>query len=179
MILLLCVSIAVTAQIRYSDPTNRNQAKQMCANVEQTLKVKEERKWKLKLILESEFGAHYYFKSGKKEIEFFIYVYDSPDEASKQLRSHANGSSMTAPTELKEIGDEAFYMAPRYFSWIGVRKGHMLVEVHGPGLTVTRRFAGYGLEEIEKALGAKSVRVDLRLPSFMKPSQKRCRTILG
>ena len=43
-------------------------------------------------------------------------------------------------------------MAPRYFSWIGVRKGRMLVEVRGPGpnLTVTRRFVGYGLEEIDK-----------------------------
>jgi len=157
MILLLCVPVAVTAQIRYSDPTNRNLAKQMCANVEQTLKVKEERKWKLKLILESEFGSHYYFKSGNNEIEFYIYVYDSPEEASKQLQSHANGSSLTAPTELKDIGDEAFYMAPRYFTWIGVRKGRILVEVRGPGryLTVTKRFVGYGLEEIEKALAAK------------------------
>jgi len=156
MILLLCVPVAVTAQIRFSDPTNRNQAKQMCANVERTLKVKEERKWKLKLILESEFGSHYYFKSGKNEIEFFIYVYDSAGEASKQLQSHANESSITAPTELKDTGDEAFYMAPRYFTWIGVRKGRMLVEVRGPGpyLTVTRRFVGYGLEEIDKALGA-------------------------
>ena len=157
MILLLCMPVAVTAQIRYSDPTNRNQAKQMCVNVERTLRVKEKRKWKLKLILESEFGSHYYFKSGKNEIEFFIYVYDSPEEASKQLQSHANESSLTAPSELKDIGDEAFYMAPRYLSWIGVRKGRMLVEVRGPGpnLTVTRRFVGYGLEEIEKALSAK------------------------
>ena len=156
IILLLCVPVAVTAQTRFSDPTNRNQAKQMCANVEQTLKVKEERKWKLKLILTSEFGSHYYFKSGKNEIEFSIYVYDSPEEASKQLRSHSNESSITAPTDLKDIGDEAFYMAHRYFSWIGVRKGRMLVEVRGPGpsLTVTRRFVGYGLEEIDKALGA-------------------------
>ena len=156
VILLLCVPVAVTAQIRFSDPTNRNQAKQMCAKVERTLKEKEERKWKLKLILESEFGSHYYFKSGKNEIEFFIFVYDSPEEASKQLRLHADGSSITAPTDLKDIGDEAFYMAPRYFSWIGVRKGRMLVEVRGPGpyLTVTRRFVGYGLEEIDKALGA-------------------------
>lgn len=155
MILLLCVPLAVTAQTRFSDPTNRNQAKRMGANVEQTLKVKE-RKWKLKLILESEFGSHHYFKSGKNEIDFSIFVYDSPEEASKQLLMHANGSSITAPTELKDIGDEAFYMLHRYFSWIGVRKGRMLVEVHGPGpnLTITRRFVGLGLEEIEKALGA-------------------------
>ena len=155
MILLFCAPVAVAAQIRFSDPANRNLAKQMCASVEQTLKVKD-RKWKLKNTLESEFGSHYYFKSGKNEIEFSIYVYDSPEEASKQLRSHSNESSITAPTDLKDIGDEAFYMAPRYFSWIGVRKGRMLVEVRGPGpyLTVTRRFVGYGLEEIEKALGA-------------------------
>lgn len=153
MILLLCVPVAVAAQIRFSDPTNRNLAKQMCANVEQTLKVKD-RKWKLKLTLESEFGSHYYFKSGKNEIEFYIYVYDSPEEASKQLQGHANGFSISAATELKDTGDEAFYILHRYFSWIGVRRGRMLVEVHGPGgnLTVTRRFVGYGLEEIEKRL---------------------------
>jgi|SRR5829696_8077629 len=92
MILLLCVPVPVTAQTRFSNPTNRNQAKRMGANVEQTLKVKE-RKWKFKLILESEFGSQHYFKSGKNEIIFSLFVYDSPEEASKQLQLHANGSS--------------------------------------------------------------------------------------
>ena len=157
MILLLCVPVAVAGQIRYSDPTNRNQAKRMGANVEQTVKVKE-RKWKLKGTLESEFGSHHYFKSGKNELDVSIFMYDSPEEASKQLGMHAGGSSLTAETELKDIGDEAFYMSHQYFSWIGVRKGRMLVEVHGPGpdLIVTRRFVGYGLEDIEKALGSLS-----------------------
>lgn len=128
----------------------------MGANVEQTLKVKE-RKWKLKHILEAEFGAQHYFKSGWNEITLSFFVYDSPEEASKQLKFLAHGSSLTAPSQLKDIGDEAFYMAPRSFSWIGVRKGRMLVEVwsSSPNLIVTRRFVGYGLEEIEKALGAK------------------------
>ena len=92
MILLLCAPVAVAAQIRYSDPANRNLAKQMCASVEQTLKVKD-RKWKLKNTLESGFGSHYHFKSGKNESEFHIFVYDSTEEASKQLRSHSMGST--------------------------------------------------------------------------------------
>lgn len=155
MILLLCVPVAVTAQTRVLDLTNLNQAKRMGANVEQTLKVKE-RKWKLKGIIESEFGSEHYFKSRKNEITFSFYVYNSPEEASKQLQFHANGSSITAPSELKGIGDEAFYMSHRYFSWIGVRRGRMLVLVYStdPNLIVTRRFVGYGLEEIEKALAA-------------------------
>jgi hypothetical protein len=151
MILLLCAPFAVTAQIRYSDPANRNEAKRIGEKVEETVKVKEP-KWKLKLLLEAEFGQQHYFKSGKKELDIAIFVYDSVEEASKQLVFYSNSSSLTASLELKDVGDEAFYISHRYFSWIGVRKGRKLVLVHGPGpnLTVTMRFVGYGLAEMEK-----------------------------
>ena len=151
MILLLCAPFAVTGQIRYSDPTNRNEAKRIGASVERTVKVKEP-KWKWKYILESEFGSHHYFKSGKKELDISIFVYDSVEEASKQLSFHANSSSLTASSELKDVGDEAFYISHQYFSWIGVRKGRRLVVVHGPGptLSVTMRFVNYGLSELER-----------------------------
>ena len=150
MILLLCAPIAVTAQTRYSDRTNRNEAKRIGSNVERTVKVKEP-KWKWKFILESEFGSHHYFKSGKKELDISIFVYDSVEEASKQLGFHANSSSLTASLELKDVGDEGFYISHRYFSWIGVRKGRRLVVVHGPGpnLSETMRFVNYGLAEVE------------------------------
>ena len=153
MFLLLGVPVAVTAQIRFVDPANRNLAKQMGANVEEILKVKE-RKWKLKITLESEFGYVHYFKSGKNEIHFSIFVYNSPEQASELLRLHARSSSITAEKELKDTGDEAFYMSHRSFTWIGVRKDRMVVEIWNsdPNLTVTRRFVGYGLEELEKAL---------------------------
>jgi len=123
----------------------------MGANVERTVKGKEPN-WKLKGSLESDFGSHHYFKAVKDEVDISIYVYDSPEEASRQLQDHAKWSSLTAESELKGIGDEAFYMSHRLFSWIGVRKGNTLVEVRGPGpeLTVTRRFVRYGLEQIDK-----------------------------
>ena len=150
MISLLCLLVTAMAQTRYSDPANRNLAKQIGASVERTVRMKEP-KWKLKGSLESEFGFHQYFKSGGQKVDLSIYVYDSPEEASKQLRVHTKWSSLTAEEELKGIGDEAFYMSHRYFSWIAVRKGRMLVEVRGPGpeLTVTRRFVQYGLEQTD------------------------------
>jgi len=148
MVLLLCLPVVATAQIRYTDPANRNLAKQIGESVLRTIKTKEP-KWKLELALESEFGFHPYLKKGRQEVNFSIYVYDSPDEASKQLQSHSRWSSLTAESPLTGIGDEAFYISHRYFSWIGARKGRMLVEVHGPpGLIIIRRFAQYALDEM-------------------------------
>ena len=149
IILLLHLPVAATAQVRYSDPANRDRAKEIGTSMLETIKAKE-RKWKLKLALVSEFGFHPYLNSGSQELDFSIYVYDSPEEASKNLQFHSNASSITAPSLLKDFGDEAYYMRHRYFTWIGVRKGRMLVEVHGPGpeLTITRRIAEYGLEQL-------------------------------
>lgn len=148
ILLLLCLPVVATAQTRYSDPANRNLAKQIAESVLRTVKTKEP-KWKVRDTLESEFGFHPYLKKGSEELNFSIFVYDSPEEASKQLRIHSSGSSITAPKELPGIEDEAFYMLHRYFSWIGVRKGRMLVEVHGPpGFAIPRRFAQYGLDEM-------------------------------
>ena len=115
----------------------------------ETIKAKE-RKWKLKVALVSEFGFHPYLKSGSQELDLSIFVYDSPAGASKNLQFHSNGSSLTASSLLKDFGDEAYYMRHRYFTGMGVRKGRMLVEVHGPGpeLTITRRIAEYGLEQL-------------------------------
>lgn len=151
MILLLCVPVVATAQIGIPDRANRDRATQMGANMERTIKLKEPN-WKLKGSLKSDFGSHHYFKADKGEVDISIYVYDSPEEASRQLRIHATWSSLTAESKLEGIGDEAFYMSHRLFSWIGVRKGNTLVEVRGPGpeLTVTRRFVRYGLNQLEK-----------------------------
>jgi hypothetical protein len=149
--LLLCAAVGVTGQAQLSNQANREQAKQMGANVERTVRVREPN-WKSKGSYESKSGSHHYFKSANQEVDVSTFVYDSPEEASKQLRAHAKGSSLTAEQELKGIGDEAFYMSHKLFSWIGVRKGRMVVEVHGPGpeLTVTKRFVRYGLEQIGK-----------------------------
>ena len=148
IIFLLCSPAVATAQIKYSEPANRNLAKQIAERVLRTVKTKEP-KWKLKDTLESEFGFHPYLKKGSVELNFSIYVYDSPEEASRQLRIHSSGSSITAAKELPGIEDESFYMLHRYFSWIGVRKGRMLVEVHGPpGFAIPRRFAQYALDEM-------------------------------
>lgn len=148
-VILLYLPLAATAQVRYSDPANRDRAKEIGTSMLETIKAKE-RKWKLKVALVSEFGFHPYLKSGSQELNLSIFVYDSPEEASKNLEIHSRWSSLTASSLLKDFGDEAYYIQHRYFTWIAVRKGRMLVEVRGPGpyLTITRRFVEYGLEQL-------------------------------
>ena len=149
IVLLLCAPGVATAQVRAINRANHEQAMQIGASVKQTIRTKEPG-WKPSLSLESEFGSHEYFKAGNRELDISILVYDSPEEASKQLGMHARSSSITAEQELKGIGDEAFFMSHRYFSWVGVRKGNKLVLVRGPGpeLTITRRVARYGLQQM-------------------------------
>ena len=150
IILLLHSPVAATAQVRYSDPANRDRAKEIGTSMLETIKAKERKKWKLKLALVSEFGFHPYLKSGSQELDLSIFVYDSPEEASRNLEIHSAGSSLTASSLLKDFGDGAYYIQQTYFTWIAVRKGRMLVEVRGPGpeLTLTRRIAEYGLEQL-------------------------------
>src|SRR5438034_7486087 len=112
VILLLYLSLTATAQIQYSDPAKRDLAKQIGVSARQTIKTKEP-KWKLKDNLDSEFGFHQYFKSRSQEVELSIFVYDSPEEASKQLRLHSMWSSLTASSPLKGFEDEAFYISHR------------------------------------------------------------------
>ena len=149
IVLLLCAPLVATAQTRATNSANRERAMQIGASVKQIINTREPG-WKLKLSLKSEFGTHEYFKLGNQELEISILVYDSPEEASRQLGMHARSSSVTAEQELKGMGDEAFFMSHRYFSWVGVRKGNKLVLVRGPGpeLTVTRRIARYGLQQM-------------------------------
>lgn len=55
--------------------------------------------------------------------------------------------------ELKGFGgDEARFIDYPHFSWVGVRRGTTLVEVHGPGkdLALSKRFARHALQELEK-----------------------------
>ena len=149
LMLLLCAPMVAMAQTRTINRVNHERAMQIGASVKQTIKTKEPG-WKWKLNLESEFGTHDYFRSGTHELDISILVYDSPAEASRQLAGLARSSSITAEQELKGFGDEAYYMSDRYFSWVGVRKGNMVVAVRGPGpeLTVTRRFVRYGLQQL-------------------------------
>lgn len=150
IILLLCAPVAATAQIRTVNRANRERAKEMSASVKRTIRTKEPG-WKFKLTLESEFGFHEYFKSDNQELDISILVYDTQEEASRQLGLLARQSSVTAERELKGIGDEAFYMSHRYFSWVGVRRGRTVVAVYGPPeLRITKRFLRYGLDQIGK-----------------------------
>ena len=150
MILLLHLPVAATAQVRYSDPANRHRAKEIGTSMLEAIRAKEQKKWKLKVALVSEFGFHPYLKSGSQELDLSIFVYDSPEEASRNLELYSGWSSLTASSRLKDFGDEAYYIQHRYFTWIAVRKGRMLVGVHrtGPELTITRRIAEYGLEQL-------------------------------
>jgi len=150
MMLLLCVPLATQAQDKETYRMGRERAMQIAANVERTIRTREP-KWKLKKTLEAEFSSHQYFESGTGELTLSIYVYGSTKEASKELLVHAMSSSVAAHKELPDIGDEAFYMSHRYFSWLGVRKGRMLVEVRGPGpeLTITKRFVQHALAQVD------------------------------
>lgn len=139
-----------TAQDRDTDRVNTERAAQVAANVARTIKAKEP-KWKLRDSHSESSATTQIWKSGRKEIELRIYVYDSPEKASKMLPRHG-GFQIAGSEKLEGFGgDEARYISYRYFSWVGVRKGRMLAEVQGPGqaLDLTKRFGQYALEHLD------------------------------
>lgn len=148
IILLLCAPLSAAAQDRDVNRLNREGAIQISATVKRILGDKEPQ-WRAKKAYASEFGYRQYFESDKHELAVAIYVYNSEEEASKLLAAHARSSSAAGKQTLSGMGDEAFFISHPYFSWVGVRKGRMLVEVRGPGpeLTVTKRIAQYGLAQ--------------------------------
>ena len=69
MVLLLHLSVGAKAQVRYSDPANRDRAKEIGTSMLEAIKAKEQKKWKLKVALVSEFGFHPYLRSGNQELD--------------------------------------------------------------------------------------------------------------
>lgn len=147
LILSLCVPFLAIGQ----DLKQYQVASELSSNVEQAIKGKE-RKWKLTKTEPMGRSTTQHWRSGSQELELRIFVYSSEEEASRMLVGH--GAFAVAYSEqLKGFGgDEARFIDYPHFSWVGVRRGTMLVEVHGPGkdLALTKRFVRHALQELEK-----------------------------
>lgn len=145
----ICQEISPAEQEKYRN--NAELAQQIAEKAQQTIRTKE-RAWKLKST--SGPGGECYndvFTFREQRVKFSTCVYSSPDEASKLLVMQANGSSVAHYHPLEGFGDEAYYMSHQYFSWVGARRGRVLVMVHGPaGLTIPKRFARHALVEMDE-----------------------------
>lgn len=147
--LLVCGPLLVMAQDKDTNRANREYATQVATRLEQTIKTKEPQ-WKLKDSFQGDFGFHQYWKSGAEELRLSISVYDSADEASKELQFSSQGSSVASPEKLEGFGDEAYYMTHRFFGWVGARKGRTFVTIHAPSLDVAKRFAEHALDQLQE-----------------------------
>ena len=146
-ILSLCVPFLAIGQ----DLKQYERVTQLSSNVEQAIKGKE-KKWSLKKSEPIGRSSTQLWRSGGQELELRIFVYGSEEEASRMLIGHGS-FAVASSEELKGFGgDEARFIDYPHFSWVGVRRGTMLVEVHGPGkdLALSKRFARHALQEIEK-----------------------------
>jgi hypothetical protein len=157
----LCAPLLMAAQDKEAYRTNLEQATQLARKIEQAVKAKEP-KWKIK---ESDGGTGFQgpddlkpevwfyqdWQSGAGKVHLTVYVYFSDEQASNWQKRRSNWSSVTGSSELKGFGDEAYYIDHRYFRWMSVRRGRIVVDVNGPGgaSTVTRRFTEWGLAQIE------------------------------
>lgn len=147
LILSLCVPFLAIGQ----DLKQYERVTQISSNVEQAIKGKE-KKWTLKKSEPIGRSTTQHWRSGGQELELRIFVYNSEAEASKMLIGHG-AYAVAFSEELKGFGgDEARFIDYPHFSWVGVRKGTMLVEAHGPGkdLALTKRFVRHALQELEK-----------------------------
>ena len=148
LMICLCAPLLATAQ----DPgrANAERASQLASSVERTIKVREP-KWSLKSSDSEGSVSLRKWTLGPRNLELKIYVYDSPAEASKMLYAHGV-FQVAMSQEMKDFGDEARFVAHEYFSWVGVRRGNMLAEVHGPGkeLSLSKRFAQHALEQLQE-----------------------------
>lgn len=147
LILSLCVPFLATGQ----DLRQYELVSEMSGTVERAIKGKE-KKWKLTKTEPMGRSTAQHWRSGSQELELRIFVYGSEEEASRMLIGHG-AFAVAYSEELKGFGgDEARFIDYPHFSWVGVRRGKTLVEVHGPGknLEVTKRFARHALQEVEK-----------------------------
>jgi hypothetical protein len=143
----LCVPFLATGQ--NPERATAERASQLATEVERTIKDKE-KNWSLKKSHSVGPASSQRWRSGARELELRIFVYDSPEEASKML-AHDGVFEVAMSQELDGLGDEARFISHRYFSWVGVRKGAVLAEVQGPGqeLDTTKRFAQYAQAQLK------------------------------
>jgi hypothetical protein len=147
--LLLCVPLLARSQDKDTNRANREYATQLGGRLEEIIKAKEP-KWKLKDSAQGSFGFDQYWKSGDLKVRLYIYVYDTPEEASKKLQESSRASSVAIPYPLEGFGDEAYYMTHRFFGWVGARKGRTFVTIHAPSLDVAKRFAEHALDQLQE-----------------------------
>jgi hypothetical protein len=150
LVVCLCAPLFATAQDAANDQATAQRATQLAGQVERTIKTRE-RAWRLKETHSEGRVSSQRWMAGPRDLELKIYVYDSPEEASKMLDQHGV-FAVALSHDLKDFGDEARVVTHPYFTWIGVRRGNMLAEVHGPGKEVelSKRFAQYALETLSR-----------------------------
>lgn len=160
-IVCLCAPLLTAAQDKFAYRVNLEKATQIAEKVERAIKVKEP-KWKLKDGsggaaftradgLEGEVWFYQDWKSRAGKVTLTVLVYDSNEKASSWQKRRSMWSSVSGSTKLDGFGEEAYYINHPYFRWMSVRRSRVVIEVYGPGggSTVTRRFAEYGLAQIE------------------------------
>jgi hypothetical protein len=87
------------------------------------------------------------WRAGKYEVELRVYVFEKPEDASDRLKRESFGFAVAGSAPLNDVGDEAYIIKHPYFTWIGTRRGSVLVTVHGPGggLQYSRGFINLAL----------------------------------
>lgn len=149
LILSLCVPLLAMGQDQMQ--ANTELATQVSKNVEQTIK-DNEKNWSLKQKHLLGPVTWQRWRSGAQELDLRIFVYDSEKEASTRLVNHG-AFSVAFSQPLKGFGgDEARFIDYPYFTWVGVRKGSVVVVVQGPGkdMALTKRFVKHALAQLEK-----------------------------
>jgi hypothetical protein len=149
LILGLCVPFLATAQ----DPgqPNAERVKGISSSVEHAIKDKE-KNWSIKDKNVLSRSTSQRWRSGAQEVHLRIFIYGSEAEASKMLVNHGS-FSVGLSDELKGFaGDEARYLEYLHFTWVGVRKGAIVIEAQGPArnIALTKRFVRHALQELEK-----------------------------
>ena len=148
LILSLCMPLLALGQkLKQFD----QRVTQLSSNLERTIKGKE-KSWTLEKNEFYDKSNLQNWRSGKQQVELQVFVYDSEAEASRMLVSHG-ARSVSYSQELKGFGgDEARYIDYPYFTWVGVRRGTVVMVAQGPAkdLAVTKRFVRHALNEVEK-----------------------------
>ena len=150
IVFCLCLPLLVTGQDNQRYRAKSERAAQIAANVERTIAAQEP-KWWLKKSRSAGSASIQIWKSGPRELELRILVYDSAEEASRMLDAHGV-FSVSISQKLEGLGEEARSISHPYFSWVGVRQGPLVAEVQGPGkeLELSRRFAEYALKQMDE-----------------------------
>lgn len=87
------------------------------------------------------------WRAGEYRLEVRVQIHESADDASEMQKRESFGSSVSGPSPLAGVGDEAYILKHPYFTWIGARRGAVVVWVYGPGggLQYTRGFINLAL----------------------------------